>query len=100
MVGDLNKVGGIGSTRLLQLIASTEDGMGRIQTFYARRPHPNFVRLTNLPRFSKALPYAIPFPVTEARIENLMAFVKTLKVRDVNQVPVVGEFGRKRQLDQ
>ena len=52
------------------------------------------------PDDTKALPYAIPFPVTEARIENLMAFVKTLKVRDVNQVPVVGEFGRKRQLDQ
>ena len=100
VVGDLNKFGGIGSTPSFQLIAGMEDGMERFQTFYARRPHPNFVRLPNLPRFSKAPPYAIPFTVTEASIENLMAFVKTLKVRDVNQVPVVGEFGRKRLLDQ
>ena len=100
VVGDLNKFGGIGSTPSFQLIAGMEDGMERFQTFYARRPHPNFVRLPNLPRFSKAPPYAIPFTVTEASIENLMAFVKTLKARDVNQVPVVGGFGRKRQLGQ
>ena len=100
VVGNLNKFGGIGSTPSFQLIAGMKDGMERFQTFYARRPHPNFVRLPNLPRFSKAPPYAIPFTVTEASIENLIAFVKTLKVRDVNQVPVVGGVGRKRQLGQ
>ena len=98
VVGNLNKFGGIGSTPSFQLIAGMEDGMERFQTFYVRRPHTNFVRLPNLPRFSKAPPYAIPFTVTEASIENLMAFVKTLKVRDVNQLPVVGGFGSKRQL--
>ena len=100
VVGDLNKFGGIGSTPSFQLIAGMEDGMERFQTFYARRPHPNFVRVPDLPRFSKAPPYAIPFTVTQSSIEDLMAFVKTLKVRDVNQVPVVGGFGRKRRFGQ
>ena len=98
VVGNLNKFGGIGSTPSFQLIAGMEDGMERFQTFYARRPHPNFVRVPDLPRFSNAPPYAIPFTVTEIGIRNLMTFVKTLKVRDIQQVPVVSRFGRKRRL--
>ena len=98
VVGNLNKFGGIGSTPSLQLIAGMEDGMDRFQTFYARRQHPNFVRVPELPRFSNARPYAIPFTVTEISIENIMSLVKTLKVRDVKQVPVVSGFGRKRRL--
>ena len=100
VVGDLNKFGGIGSTPSFQLIAGMEDGMERFQTFYARHPHPNFVQVPDLPRFSKAPPYAIPFTVTESGIEHLMAFVKTLKVKDLSKVPVVGGFGRKRRLFQ
>ena len=98
VVGNLNKFGGIGSTPSFQLIAGMEDGMERFQTFYARRPHPNFVRVPDLPRFSNAPPYAIPFTVTEIGIQNLMTFVKTLKVRDIQKVPVVSRFGRKRRL--
>ena len=100
VVGNLNKFGGIGSTPSFQLIAGMEDGMERFQTFYARHPHPNFVRVPDLPRFSKAPPYAIPFTVTEPGIEDLIAFVKTLKVKDLRKVPVVGGFGRKRRLFQ
>ena len=100
VVGNLNKFGGIGSTPSFQLIAGMEDGMERFRTFYARHPHPNFVRVPDLPRFSKAPPYAIPFTVTESGIEHLMAFVKTLKVKDLSKVPVVGGFGRKRRLFQ
>lgn len=98
VVGDLNKFGGIGSTPSFQAIAGMEDGEERFRTFYARRPHPNFVRVPDLPRFSKAPPYAIPFTVTEARIDDLMAFVATLEAKDMNRVPVVGGFGRRRQL--
>ena len=54
VVGDLNKFSGIGSTPSFQSIAGMEVGMERFQTFYARRPHPNFVRLPNLLRFSMA----------------------------------------------
>ena len=98
VIGDINRFGGIGSTPSFQLIAGVEDGLERFETFYARRPHPNFVRLLSVPRFSKAPPYAIPLTITENSIEDLMAFVNTLAIKDLKTMPIVGRFGNKRRL--
>ena len=50
-----------------------------MRTFYARPPHPVFVRVPGVPRRSNAPAYASEFMVTPGDIENLVAFVLTLK---------------------
>ena len=99
VIGDFNKFGGIGSTPSFRLLRSLDDGMERFQTFYERRPHPVFVRVPDVPRWSKALAYATEFTVTPEAIEDLLAFVKTMKQINLSRIPVirsVGPSARKR----
>lgn len=100
VVGDFNKFGGIGSTPSFQLIAGMKDGMERFQTFYARRPHPAFVTVPDVPKWSKEPAYATPFTVTPESIDDLLAFVATLKAKRLDDVPVVGRTGKRRRLGQ
>ena len=79
VVGDYNRLGGIDSTPSFQLLARRADFVERLRTFYERRPHPAFVRVPGVPRWSKLPPYATPFEVTPAQIEDIIAFVTTLK---------------------
>ena len=79
VVGDYNPYGGIDSTPSFQMLARRADFVERVQSFYERRPHPAFVRVPDVPRWSKAPPYAAPFIVTPEEIEHLVAFVATLK---------------------
>ena len=93
VIGDFNKFGGIGSTPSFRLLRGIEDGMVRFQTFYERRPHPVFVRVPNIPRWSKAPAYATEFTVTPEAIKDLMAFVKTIKKIDLSRIPVINGVG-------
>lgn len=53
VIGDFNPYGGIGSTPSFQLLARRSDWLERFQTFYERRPHPVFVRVPDVPRWTK-----------------------------------------------
>jgi len=79
VVGDYNRMGGIDSTPSFQLLARRDDFVYRLRTFFNRRPHPVFVRVRGVPRWTKLPPYAKPFEVTPAQIEDIIAFVRTLK---------------------
>ncbi len=79
VIGDHNKYGGIDSTPSFQLLARRDDAADRVRTFYARPPHPAFVRVPGVARRSNAPAYATEFTVTPDDIENLVAFVLTLK---------------------
>jgi mono/diheme cytochrome c family protein len=80
VVGDHNPMGGIGSTPSFQLLVKRRpDFEDRFRTFYARRPHPVYVRVPGFPAWSDAQPYATPFTVTLDEIEDILAFAKTLK---------------------
>ena len=79
VVGDYNRFGGIDSTPSLQMLARRADMEERVRTFYARRPHPAFVIVPDVPKWSNAPPYATPFTVTPGDIDHLVAFIKTLK---------------------
>jgi len=96
VIGDFNKFGGLGSTPSFPLIAGMNDGYHRFETFFERRPHPVFVRVPNVERWSKALSYVTEFTVTPESINDLMAFVKTIKKKDLSQVPTVGRFGQRK----
>ena len=88
VVGEFNKFGGLGSTPSFQLLAGLADGRERFETFYERRPHPAFVRMPGVERWSKAPAYAEEFTVTRQSIDDILAFVATLEKRDLRRVPV------------
>ena len=81
VVGDFNPMGGIGSTPSFQLLARRDDWLERIQTFYERRPHPVFVRVPGVPRWTKLPSYVKEFEVTPENIDDVIAFIETLEPR-------------------
>lgn len=95
VIGDFNKFGGLGSTPSFGLIAGLGDGFERFRTFYERRPHPAFVTVPGVERWTNLEPYAQPFSVTPENIEDLMAFVRRLEVKDLRRVPVERGTGRR-----
>ena len=79
VVGDFNPYGGIDSTPSFQLLARRDDWHERFQTFYERRPHPVFVRVPNVPRWTDIPANVAEFDVTPRNIVDLLAFVETLR---------------------
>jgi mono/diheme cytochrome c family protein len=79
VIGSYNPYGGIDSTPSFQGLAKRADMAERMSSFFERRPHPAFVRVPDVQKWSKALPYATPFTVTPEQIEHLVAFTATLK---------------------
>lgn len=79
VVGDHNPYGGIGSTPSFQLLAKREDYLERFQTFYERRPHPVYVRVPGVPKWTELPSHVEEFTVNVEDIENIIAFVETLR---------------------
>ncbi len=79
VVGDFNPYGGIGSTPSFRLLAKRSDWLERFQTFFQRRPHPVFVRVPGVPPWTKLPAYVEEFRITMQDIEDLIAFVETLR---------------------
>jgi mono/diheme cytochrome c family protein len=79
VVGDANPYGGIGSTPSFRLLAKRGDWHERFQTFYQRRPHPVFVRVPDVPPPTDLPPNAAPVEITLQQIEDIIAFVQTLR---------------------
>ena len=79
VVGAHNPMGGIGSTASFQMIAKMPDYLERFQTFYAHRPHPAFLRIPGVPRWSNLPAYAAEFSITLDQVDDIVAFVKTLE---------------------
>lgn len=78
VVGEANKFGGIGSTPSLAWIKNLKDWRDRFETFYARRPHPAFIRVEGVTPPTKVLPYATPIELTVEDVENIVAFAVAL----------------------
>lgn len=97
VIGDYNKFGGIGSTPSFQLIVGMKDGISRFENFFERRPHPAFVRVPGVPRWSKLPPYATEFVMTAENLEDLLVFVKTIKKKDFSKIPIIGKYRNKVQ---
>lgn len=82
VVPDYNPHGGIDSTPKLARLANFPDGMERFQTFYARRPHPVFVRMEGQEKLSNAPSYAAEFVMTAEQLQDLLAYAETLRTAD------------------
>jgi len=85
VVAKHNPMGGIGSTASFQMIAKMPDFLERFQTFYDRRPHPAFLRIPGVPRWSKQPGYATEITLTLDQVEDIAAFAKTLETLPIRR---------------
>lgn len=78
VVGTHNPFGGSNNTASFQMLIRMSDGLERFKTFYARRPHPVFLTVAGLPKWSKAPSYAAEFTMTLEQVDDIVAFARTL----------------------
>ena len=79
VIGNFNRLGGIESTPSFAVLLKMADAYERFSSFYVRRPHPVFVRVPDSPRWSPDPPNATAFPFTLEDLDDLLAYVETLK---------------------
>jgi len=85
VVGDRNKMKGIGSTPSFPVLRSLNDWEERFSTFYARIPHPAIVQLEGVSApFDPAFPPVNqPLRLTRDQLEDILTFVSTLQAADL-----------------
>ena len=63
-----------------QFMAQHEDVRERFSTFYARRPHPAFVRFPGYAKWSNAVSYYTEFKISQEEINALFAYAESLRI--------------------
>lgn len=79
VIPDHDRYGGIDSTPSFKLLARRGDYLERLQSFYARPPHPVFVRVPGVPPPTGNPAFVAAFEVRPEQIEDLIAFVETIR---------------------
>ncbi len=79
VIGDYNRLGGIGSTPSFTWMVRSPDYLQVFRAFYTQHPHPVFVRVPGYPRWSKEPPYYPEFKITPDEVEDIVAYVTTLR---------------------
>ena len=82
VIGDFNRLGGIGNSPSFTWMVKSDDWRERFMTFYMRRPHPVFARVPGYPLWSNSDPYYPPFEVTLEEIEAITEYAGTLQVTE------------------
>ncbi|NOR62591.1 MAG: hypothetical protein GQ535_08885, partial [Rhodobacteraceae bacterium] len=85
VVGDRNRMKGIGSTPSFPVLRSLSDWEERFSTFYVRIPHPSIVQLEGVSEpFNPAFPPANqPLRLTLDQLEDILTFVSALEPADL-----------------
>ncbi|MEO1677963.1 MAG: hypothetical protein AAFU80_07350 [Pseudomonadota bacterium] len=85
VVGEKNRLDGIGSSPSFALMRTFEDWQNRFSAFYALRPHPAFTQITDVtPPFDPERPPAIaPIELTIDEVENIVAYVARIVPADL-----------------
>ena len=85
VVGDRNRMKGIGSTPSFPLLRALPDWEDRFLTFYARIPHPALTQLEGVsPPFNPAFPPASqPLWLTVKQLQDILTYVSTLEPADL-----------------
>ena len=78
VIGDKDRMGGIGSTPSFPLLRKMGDWRERFETFYNRRPHPVHVRVEGIRQWTNLPPNAKPFTITQDNVDDIVKFVETL----------------------
>ena len=82
MIGDYNRLGGIGNAPSFQWMVKSSGWQERFESLYARRPHPVFVRVAGYEKWSEADPYYPPFTITVDEISLISAYAETLRLSE------------------
>jgi len=82
VIGDYNRMGGIGNSPSFYWMVKSTDWRERFQTFYTRRPHPVFVRVPGYARWSNVEPYYPPFEILLSEIELITEYAGSLQQAD------------------
>ena len=82
VIGDYNRMGGIGNSPSFAWMVKSVDWRERFQTFYARRPHPVFVRVPGYARWSNVAPYYPPFEILLSEIDLITEYAGSLQTTD------------------
>ena len=81
VIGEFNRMGGIGSTPSFPGLKYLDDWRDRFRTFYARPPHIAYIRVEGIAQ-PKVLPdYASKVKLTLGDAEDVFAFVETITAR-------------------
>lgn len=85
-----NRMKGLGSTPSFPLLRTFEDWQYRFESFYALNPHPSFSQVIGVTApFNRRLPPPIsPLELTQENLEDIVAFVATIKPADLG-APIV-----------
>jgi mono/diheme cytochrome c family protein len=78
VIGDQDRIGGIGSTPSFPLLRRMGDWRERFGTFYNRRPHPVHVRVEGVRPWTNLPPNAKPFTITQDNVDDILAFVEAI----------------------
>lgn len=78
VIGDYNRLGGIGNTPSFNWMVKSDDWRERFTTFYTRRPHPVFARVPGYPLWSESDPYYPPFEITIEEINAIAEYAGSL----------------------
>lgn len=80
VVGEANRMGGLGSTPSFALLRRMGDWEERYSSFFARNPHPAFITVEGLSAKRTLPPNAAPITLTEQQVDALMVYVREMKV--------------------
>jgi len=85
VIGDKNRMKGIGSTPSFALMRGFPDWQRRFQGFYNLNPHPSFSQVKGVTTaFNEALPPAIiPIEMTQSEVDDIVAFVAGITPADL-----------------
>ncbi len=85
VVGEANRMNGIGSTPSFAVLRSLDDWMERFWAFYALNPHPSFTVIPNVTEpFDETRPSPIsPVTLTLEELENIVAYAATMDPADL-----------------
>ncbi len=82
VIPDHDPYGGIDSTPSFKLLARRDDYLERLQSFYARPPHPVFVRVPGVPPPTNNPSFVATFEVLPEQIEDLIAFIEAIRAAE------------------
>ncbi|MGR3714498.1 MAG: hypothetical protein ACU0A6_15410 [Shimia sp.] len=85
VIGDINRMQGIGSTPSFAVLRSLEGWQERFEIFYVLNPHPAFTIIPEvIEEFDETLPSPIaPVSVTLEEIEDIVAYVASMDPADL-----------------
>ncbi len=85
VIGQNNRMNGIGSTPSFSLLRGLPDWHERFSTFYVRIPHPSMTQVEDITApFSPSRPPANhPLRLTQDQLEDILSFVNTLQPADL-----------------